>query len=113
MNFTISSTELIKEKYIIGFNQTMQTVSYKKEFVSLKCLQYLTLLPIEINYRDAAETSNKDNHSLLTSSSTTTAKATISPLPTITPPPATATTPTKTATTATLTTAKVWDLLAG
>ena len=30
-NFIISSTELIKEKYIIGFNQTMQTVSYKKE----------------------------------------------------------------------------------
>ena len=103
---------MIKEKFIIGFNQTLQTVSYKKE--TKKCLYYLMLLPIELNCRDAAETSNKDNHSLLTSSSTTTTKATISPLPTTIPPPAAATTPPATiSTTATLTTTKVLDLLAG
>ena len=116
MDSIISSTELIKEKYIIGFNQTMQTVSHKEE--TKKCLQYSQclqyLMPIEFNCKDAAETSNKDKHSLLTLSSTTTTKATISLLPTTIPPPATATTPpTTTSTTATLTTTKVSDLPAG
>ena len=67
------------------------------------------LLSIVLNCRDATETSNKDTHSLLTSSSTTTIKATISQLPTTMPIPPTATKPT----TATLTTIKVSDLLAG
>ena len=90
----------------------MQTVSYKEE--TKKCLQYLMLLPIEFNCKDAAETSNKDNHSLLTLSSTATTKATISLLPTTIPLPATATTPpTTTSTTVALTTTKVSDLPAG
>lgn len=69
------------------------------------------LLSIGLNCRDATETSNKDTHSLLTSSSTTTIKATISPLPTTIPMPPRATKPPTT--TATLTTIKVSDLLAG
>ena len=63
------------------------------------------LLPIHHNCRDAAKTSNKDNYSSLTSSSTTTAKAKISPLPTII-------LPTTTSTAATLATTDVSDLLA-
>ena len=103
---------MIKEKYLIGFNQTMQTGSYKKE--TKKCLQYLMLLLKEHKCRYAADTSDKGNHYLLTSSSTTTTKATISLLPTTIPPPATAATPpTTTSTTATLTTTKVSDLPAG
>ena len=131
MNSIIFSTELIKETYIIGFIQTMQTRSYNKE--TKKCLQYLMVLLIEYNCRDAAETSNKDNHSSLTSSSSTTTKATISPLPTTIPLPTTTAPPTPTATiatataqkkkktappttkstTVTLTTTKVSDLLVG
>ena len=61
------------------------------------------LLSIVLNCGHVTETSNKDNHSLLTSSSTTTTKATISPLPTTIPTPPTAT----------LTAIKVSDLLAG
>ena len=122
---------MIKEKYLIGFNQTMQTGSYKKE--TKKCLQYFMLLLKEHKCRYAADTSDKGNHYLLTSSSTTTTKATISPLPTKIPlPPPTATPkltpkiiaattatpkkiapPTRTLTTATLTTTKVSDILPG
>ena len=109
----------------------MQTGSYKKE--TKKCLQYLMLLLKEHKCRYAADTSNKGNHSLLISSSTTTAKATISPLSTKIPLPTTTATPkstpkiiaattatpkktaplTRTSTTAKLTTTKVSDILPG